>query len=223
MNLLRVKICGITRYDDALRACDLGTDAIGFIFCEKSPRRVTPEAAAAIAETLPAHVARTGVFVDAVPAAIARTVQTVGLNVVQFHGDYAPEHLAVVSGVRRVAVARVHGEFDVAAWATAHALADALLLDTYRAGQFGGTGAAFDWSLAQQAAAHGRVILAGGLGPENIVQAVHAAQPYAVDVNSGVESAPGRKDHKKLTELFTNLKEFRRGWSPTTPCPFPVA
>lgn len=221
--MLRVKICGITRRDDALRACDLGADAIGFIFFDKSPRCISAAAAAAIAEALPVHVARVGVFVDADSAAIAAVVQHVGLDVVQFHGAYRPRQMAGLHRVRKVVVARVHPEFDFAGLAVFQNLVDAFLLDTHRQGRFGGTGEPFDWHLAQRAAVFGRVILAGGLAPDNVARAVRTAQPYGLDVNSGVEASPGKKDRDKLTELFANIKEFRRGWIPATPRPFPLA
>jgi phosphoribosylanthranilate isomerase len=203
----RVKICGITSIEDARIAFDAGADALGFVFAE-SPRRVTPEAAAAIARALPPFVATVGVLVDQDPRPI---LDVCPLDVVQFHGRETPEALAAVSGARRVKAFRIREASDLSALARYHGVADALLLDAYAEHAAGGTGQTFPWALAREAAARGLVaamdgpgygapplILAGGLTPENVAAAIAQAAPYAVDVSTGVESAPGRKDPAKI-------------------------
>ena len=221
MKILRIKICGLTRAADALLACELGADAIGFIFYDRSPRTITPAAAAAIAQQLPPHVARVGVFVNTPVTEIRRFMHEIPLNVLQFHGPYALNDLAQFEASQVVAVARVGDEFEVATLTPYRSHAAAILLDTQKTDRYGGTGETFNWQIAKHATAAGRIILAGGLTPENVVQAVDTVAPYALDVSSGVESSPGQKDHAKLRQLFRQLASYRTAWQPETPCPFP--
>ena len=193
-----VKICGITSVEDARLALDAGADALGFVFWPMSPRFVTPEAAAAITATLPSFVTRVGVFVDAAPDELARAAAVAGLDVLQLHGDEPPATLRALP--RRVLKAfRVGAGFgteDVLAYSNA---GFGVLLDTLRADLPGGTGAAFDWTLAR--GLRERVpflVLAGGLRPDNVAKAIAVVRPHAVDVSSGVERSPGRKDEGKL-------------------------
>ncbi|RMD95480.1 MAG: phosphoribosylanthranilate isomerase [Calditrichaeota bacterium] len=180
-----------------------------------------PDAAARIAAQLPAHVARVGVFVDSSEAEIREIQRRVGLQVLQFHGDQPPEALAPFAGERIVKVFRVRENFQLQDLRRFASVATAFLLDTYHAKYFGGTGRTLNWHLARKARANGRIILAGGLSPGNIRQAISAAQPYAVDINSGVERVPGEKDAAKLQQLFKNLEEYRIDWQPNSL--FPMA
>lgn len=220
--MLRVKICGITRLEDARLACELGTDAIGFIFYAKSPRYITREQAADISRQLPAHVARVGVFVKTPPAEIAQYVDRVNLHAVQFHGDYSVSDLEWFDSDQVIGVARVSDRFQIADLERFTDRAAAILLDTHKKGLYGGTGETFDWQAAVKAKTYGRIILAGGLNPENIQQAVETVSPYALDVSSGVEASPGKKDHDKLQRLFRNLSPYRSEWIPGISPSFPL-
>jgi len=188
---MRVKICGITNREDALLAVEAGAHALGFIFA-KSPRQVTPEQAAEIIAALPPFVQTVGVFVD---GEVERVLERCPLDAVQFHGEEPPETLARVSGVRRIKAFRVAGSDDLAPLACYREVADAFLLDARIPGVAGGTGQCFPWRLAREARRFGRpVILAGGLTPENVPEAIEAGAPDPVDVSSRVEASPGRKD-----------------------------
>jgi phosphoribosylanthranilate isomerase len=221
--MLRVKICGMTRVDDARLACKLGADAIGFIFYQKSPRYVTMETAAAISQQLPDHVARVGVFVKTPPEKIITHIERVHLNAVQFHGDYALSELEQFDPQHVIAVARVSETFRSSELEKFQGRAAAILLDTHKKGLYGGTGETFDWQAAIEAKAYGRIILAGGLNPDNVRQAVEMVSPYALDVSSGVEAQPGKKDHEKLKLLFQNLEGYRSDWKSGSNSRFPLA
>lgn len=198
---LLVKICGTTSPDDARLASEAGADAIGFVFWPMSPRKVDPERAVEIARELPGHVLRVGVFVDAPRDEMARVADAVGLDLLQLHGNEPPEALA---GLPRPALKAVRvGKGFAAEEATRYAAhAAGLVVDTRLAGDTqmpGGTGVPFDWSLVEGLA--GRVpflMLAGGLTPSNVAAAIRSVRPHAVDVSSGVEALPGRKDPEKV-------------------------
>lgn len=203
--MVKVKICGITNIDDALHACACGADALGFVFYEKSPRCVTPESARAIIATLPPFVTTVGLFVNETPQRIREMADCCGLDIIQLHGDEEPQDCdfaprRVVKALRVKAAASLvgHEAFQVSA----------LLLDTWVAGAYGGTGETFNWELAASVARQRRVILAGGLTPENMAAAIEAVRPYAVDVSSGVEATPGRKDPAKVAAFIRNAKGF---------------
>lgn len=194
-----VKICGITSAPDARLAAAAGADALGFVFWPKSPRYVSPEAAAAIAAEVPSFVTRVGVFVGTSATELGRIAEEVGLDVLQLHGDAeAPAALRalprrVVKGVRVGADFRTE---DALAYANEGL---GVLLDTHRADLPGGTGACFDWALARGLSERVPfLVLAGGLRPDNVAEAIAVVRPHAVDVSSGVESSPGRKDEGKL-------------------------
>ena len=199
----RVKVCGITRRDDALLAADLGASAVGFVFWPPSPRYVEPAAAAAIARELPADVAPIGVFVDAPVDDVRRIAAEVGLAAVQLHGDEPP---TLCDGLpyRVLKVVAVTG-------AATHAAADrvpsrvTVLLDVRDPVRKGGTGRTVDWRLAAEVAARRRIFLAGGLRPENVGEALRTVRPYGIDVSSGVEAAPGRKDAGRLRGFFEEV------------------
>ena len=199
-----VKICGITSPADAQSAANAGADAIGFMFAEASPRRLDLEQARAIAAAVPPFVARVGVFVDPSPDLVSAAIAAAGLTMLQFHGQEPPDFcgqfgLMTIKAFRMKDRSVLEG---LPAYAT-----DAWLLDSYVAGQAGGTGARFNWDLAVAARALGRpIFLAGGLTAENVAEAVQVVRPYGVDVSSGVESSPGRKDPDKIRRFISAVK-----------------
>jgi phosphoribosylanthranilate isomerase len=199
-----VKICGITSAKDARMAVDAGADALGFMFYEPSPRCVTPEQAAAIIAELPTHVARVGVFVDANEMTVRDTAAAAGLDTLQFHGSEPPEFCARFE-LRTIKAFRVKdsGSLDL----LPSFRTDAWLLDSYVKGVPGGTGERFNWDLAVEAKRLGRpILLAGGLTPDNAAEAVGQVVPFGLDISSGVEAAPGRKDASKVEALISNVK-----------------
>jgi phosphoribosylanthranilate isomerase len=201
---VRVKICGITSAEDARAAVEAGADALGFMFYEPSPRCVTPELAAAIIGELPAHVAKVGVFVDADEATVRATADAAGLDTLQFHGNESPEYCARFE-LRTIKAFRVKDSGSLGQLPDYGT--DAWLLDSYVKGVPGGTGKQFNWDLAVEAKRLGRpILLAGGLTPENVGEAVGQVAPFGLDVSSGVEASPGRKDAAKVAALIANAK-----------------
>jgi phosphoribosylanthranilate isomerase len=199
-----VKICGITNVADAEAAVRAGADALGFVFYGPSPRAVTVEAAAGIIRQLPPYVVKVGVFVDAPDDLVIGAIRSCGLNLLQFHGNEAPDD-CLKFGVMTMKAFRVRDESSLAKlgdYAT-----DAWLLDAFTPGKLGGSGEKFNWDLAVAARKAGRpIFLAGGLTPENVAEAVRRVQPYGVDVSSGVEAAPGRKDPAKVEAFLRAAK-----------------
>jgi phosphoribosylanthranilate isomerase len=204
MHRTRVKICGITRSEDALGAVAAGADAIGLVFYSASPRAVSVEQAAAICATLGPLVAAVGLFVDAVPEQVHAVLQRVPLTLLQFHGDESPAYCAQFQRPYLKAV-RMRGDVDIAAALARYPQAQGLLLDTYRAGVPGGTGEAFDWRRVPPAIAP-RIVLAGGLNPANVTAAIRQARPGGVDVSGGVESAPGIKDNARIEAFLAAVR-----------------
>lgn len=209
--MIPVKVCGITREEDARRIYQAGAAALGFIFYPPSPRFVTLEQAAQIVEELPRTIARVGVFVDAPKQLIEKAIDQVGLDYLQLHGQESPQFCRNLP-VPVIKAFRVGKEFSPAEIARYDV--HAVLLDTYKTGRPGGTGETFDWSQVRRLETSVPVILSGGLNPENILEAIKAVQPAAVDVNSGVETAPGVKDPQKIDRLFTVLKDVSFPYSP---------
>ena len=199
----RVKICGITCLEDALVAAEAGTDAVGFIFWKGSPRHIEVADAVRIIAALPPFVTAVGVFVNEEPRVINGIVKAAALGAVQLHGDEGPETAAEV-GSKVIKAVRVKGPEDIGGLDAFKV--SAFLLDTYKEGTRGGTGETFDWDLAVRAKPLGHVILSGGLTPENVADAIGRVSPYAVDVGSGVEAEPGRKDHGKIKKFMENVK-----------------
>jgi phosphoribosylanthranilate isomerase len=201
-----VKICGITSPEDARAAAEAGASAIGLVFWSRSPRAVDLPTARRIAAGLSPFVLRVGVFVDEAPGVIARVADSVGLDLVQLHGDEPPEAIAALPR-RALKAVRVGAGFrpeDALRYA-GHAAG--LLFDTGEAGLPGGTGRAFDWTvLASVRDRLGFVALAGGLTPDNVATAIRAGRPDAVDVSSGVETAPGRKDPAKMRAFVAAVR-----------------
>ena len=203
--MVRIKICGITNLEDARLAANLGAQALGFVFYPLSPRKVDPEVARAIIAQLPPLVLSVGVFVDEEAAIVRDLAARVGLDWLQLHGEESPEYCRSL-GRRVIKAFRIKDEASLAFLAPYQGAAQAFLLDTYSSGKVGGTGETFDWQLARQAREYGPIILAGGLTPENVARAIKIAQPQAVDVASGVEAAPGKKDPEKLKEFFAAVR-----------------
>lgn len=199
-----MKICGITRLQDGLAAAKMGADMVGFVFA-KSPRRVAPEAAAEIISKLPRDVEKVGVFVEEPAQRVNDVTDRCGLTIVQLHGEEPPEfYRAVTVPVIKVFSLGRGPAPDPARYVDE---VDYFLLDTFVPGLAGGTGRSFDWSLARGFGGSVPTIVAGGLNPENVRQAIKAASPFAVDVASGIESSPGIKDRAKMAEFINRAKE----------------
>ena len=197
---VKVKICGITRAPDALAAVESGADALGFMFYKESPRCVSLSVAADIIRQLPPFVVKVGVFVNAAEDLVMRAIGECGLNLLQFHGDEPPEY-CLQFGVMSMKAFRIRDAESLKRLPEYRT--DAWLLDAYVPDQPGGTGTTFNWDLAVEAVRLGRpVFLAGGLTPENVGEAVRRVQPYAVDVSSGVETAPGKKDAGRIRRFI---------------------
>lgn len=201
----RVKVCGLTRVQDAALAVAAGADALGVVLAE-SPRRVSLEQAEAVLSSVPPFVARVGVFVDADAAFVAQAVERLGLHAVQFHGDEPPEVCAAAPAPVIKAV-RVGGAADLAAAEAYRGSVAALLLDARVPGARGGTGVAFDWqAVASAVPSWAPVVVAGGLRPDNVGDAIRVLAPYAVDVSSGVEREPGVKDAGAIKEFIAAVR-----------------
>lgn len=200
--MVKVKICGITNLGDALVAAELGADALGFVFFKGSPRYIPPEEAGKIIRDLPPFITTVGVFVDEKPEEVERIMKSAALDVAQLHGHEPPEACRI-SG-RVIKAIRIKELTDL------HPLrqyrVSAFLLDTYTAQSFGGTGQVFNWDIAVDAKQFGKIILAGGLNPDNIEKAIRWVRPYAVDVSSGVEENRSKKDFSKLKLFIERAK-----------------
>jgi phosphoribosylanthranilate isomerase len=203
-----VKICGITNLEDANIAVDLGADVLGFIFVPTSPRYIPPDKAAAIIAHLPASFTKAGVFVNAGREEILLAVKKSGVNLLQLHGDESPDDVKDFTLPVWKAF-RISERFDPAILSGFSV--EAYLLDTFSPESYGGTGRTFDWNIARELTKDRKIILSGGLNPENIVHAVEYVRPYGVDVNSGVERQPGKKDAELLRRLFVNIKNVKDG------------
>ena len=205
--MLKVKICGITNFDDASLAASLGADALGFIFAS-SPRRVSPELARDIIRNIPPFVKTVGVFVNEDSQVINEIVDHCGIDLVQLHGDESPE-LCDQFMPRTIKALKVRDDSILGSMASYQGKVKAFLLDSYSEKMAGGTGKCFDWDLAVKINKIGiPIILAGGLGPSNIEEAVTKLKPYAVDVNSGIEESPGKKSHALMRELFGKIERI---------------
>lgn len=205
MTRTRVKICGIARLDDALAAARLGADAIGLVFAAQSPRALSVEAAAAIAVALPPFVARVGLFVDAEPALVRAVCDAVPLELLQFHGSEPAAYCRAFGRPYLKAIAMGDEGAAAAARARDYPDAAALLFDAHASGAQGGSGRTFDWSRIPRDLAR-PVVLAGGLAPGNVADAIAAVRPWAVDVSSGVEASPGIKDHGKMERFIDEVR-----------------
>lgn len=205
--MVKIKICGITNTDDAMAAVDFGADALGFNFYKKSPRYIDPQKAAEIITQLPPFIVPVAIFVNEREDRILETLKTACIHGVQLHGDETPEfcqrfgnHVIKAFQVKDKESLKHMSHYRVSAY----------LLDSYREGLRGGTGETFDWHLAVVAKTFGRIILAGGLNPDNVAEAVKLVQPYGVDVTGGVEREKGIKDHAKLKKFITEVRKASR-------------
>src|SRR5215471_16796366 len=204
--VVKLKVCGVTSLEDARAAIDCGAEYLGFNFYPKSPRYIAPQSARAIIERLPDDIISVGVFVnESLPEDVIEILRVSGARMAQLHGDESPTYCASVGAERVIKALRTGDDFD--ARSVLDYPASAVLLDAFDPKLYGGTGRTTNWAIAREAAKLTRIFLAGGLAPENIVEAIRAVEPFAVDVNSGVESAPGRKDANKLQALRHRMKE----------------
>jgi phosphoribosylanthranilate isomerase len=206
---VRIKICGITRYGDAKAAEGLGVDALGFVFYPKSPRYIAPQDAAAIIKQLPPFVSRVGIFVDEEIDEVVTVARATGIDTVQLHGTESPRYCSKIPlpvikafSIEPSSDISLLGRYDVAAF----------LLDTWSSRLRGGTGKTFDWSIARSACLrYDRVILAGGLNPTNLEEALETVQPYGIDISSGVEIKPGIKNPRKMRDAVQIVRAWERG------------
>jgi len=199
----RVKICGITRIEDALAAVEHGADAIGLVFYDKSPRNVSPQQAAEIVAALPVFITAVGLFVDAEPEFVNSILSVVRLDLLQFHGDETPAQCRQYAMPYMKAI-RVKTDTNLLQYALDYSDAKALLLDTYTEGVAGGTGQAFDWKLIPKNMSH-PIVLAGGLNADNVGSAILQVRPFAVDVSGGVELTKGIKDAAKIAAFMRGV------------------
>ncbi len=207
---MRIKICGITSLTDARRAIESGADFLGFNFYPSSPRYVTPAKARRILKKLPKEIVAVGVFVNEPEDRMLEIARTVGLRYLQLHGDESPAAVARLQRAFPVIKAlRVKTPFR-SAELSRYRNANALLLDGFDRRLRGGTGKTFDWKIARRANSRARIFVAGGLAPENVADAIRVAKPYAVDVSSGVESRPGKKDPARLKALARAVQAAQR-------------
>jgi phosphoribosylanthranilate isomerase len=205
----KVKICGLTSVADALAAAGAGADLIGMMFYEGSPRHITLAQAVEISRALPPFVLRVGVFVNPDEALVSRAIAECGLNLLQFHGD-EPSEFCTQFGLMSLKAIRVKDAASIAELETYQT--DGFLLDAYSKAGLGGTGERFNWEMAEDAKKFGKpIFLAGGLTPENVAEAVRQVQPFAVDVSSGVESAPGQKDPVRMRAFIQAVRRVGRG------------
>ena len=206
MLIVKVKICGITNYEDAVAAMDMGADLLGFNFYQKSPRYIKPEKAAEIINKLPAFVETAGVFVNATLGRIKKIIDLCQLNWVQLHGDESPKFCQSLHSlnIRTMKALRIKNKKDIEK--AEDFFTDAILLDAFHPEKYGGTGLRFDWNIIGHIGK--RVFLAGGINPDNAAAAVELGV-YGIDVCSGVESEPGEKDKKLMKKLFKNIRHLR--------------
>ena len=204
---VKVKVCGMTSLKDALVAVEVGADAVGFIFYKKSPRSVTMKTVREIVLELPPFVDTVGVFVDETAEQINKIADYCNLDIIQLHGDESP---TFCKKIRRKVIKAFRIKDMQSVKKLSSFQVSGFLLDTFSDNLHGGTGKVFDWNLALPAKKFGPVIMAGGLTPNNVQQAVRQIRPYGVDVCSGVESEPGIKDHKKVRAFLNNAKAGRK-------------
>lgn len=208
--MVKVKICGTTNWADAKAALDAGASALGFNFYRPSPRYIAPRAAGEIIRRMPRRASAVGVFVDEPTERVLTMAQAAGVTLVQLHGRELPR---AVSALRErylvIKAFQVRSDF-VPARLARYADAAAFLLDGFRVGLLGGTGQTFDWRLASASKRYGPVILAGGLTPENVARAIAEVEPFAIDVSSGVEARPGKKDARKIRALMRAVEQAQR-------------
>jgi len=202
--MTEIKICGLTNLEDALAAAEAGADALGFVFYRQSPRCIESKTAKEIIRQLPPYVTTVGVFANASADEILDAMEECGLDLAQLQGDEPPS-VCERLGPKAIKAIRVKNRDSLASM-KAYSVR-AFVLDTYTPENFGGTGKRFDWDLALEAKQYGRVILAGGLNPQNVREAIQKVRPYGVDVSTGVEQRIGRKDPEKVRQFIVKAKE----------------
>jgi len=201
-----IKICGITDIEDAEKAAELGTDALGFVFYEKSPRKTTKEKTKEIIDFLPKGIVKVGLFVDELEEKVNEIASYCNFDILQFHGDETPDYCKKFPHkiIKAFRIRDKESLVNIPKYEV-----DYYLLDAYSEVAPGGTGRTFNWDLAKEAKEFNKpIILSGGLNPENIIEAIEKVSPFGVDVSSGVELSPGKKDHKKLEEFITKVRGF---------------
>ncbi len=203
--MVKIKVCGITRPEDAFCAAEAGVDALGFVFYTQSPRFIRPEQAHKIIAKLPPFITPVGVFVNEEVDVIERIIKETGIQAVQLHGDESPALCTQVPS-KVIKAFRIQGHSIPEALISQYKV-DAILLDAYCPHRPGGTGMTFHWQSAAEIKRYGPVILAGGLTPENVAAAISCVAPYAVDVSSGVETAPGKKDPRRIREFVEKVRQ----------------
>ena len=210
---MEIKICGITNLEDALFVSSCGADAIGFIFYPKTPRYVAPETLRNIIKNLSGDIVKVGVFVNEDAGKINEIVRYCGLDMIQLHGDESPEYCRQFPHTALIKASSPQSEKDL------NILRDypvsAILIDTRDSERYGGTGKTSDWNLAVKAKDMHPLILSGGLNPDNILEAIETVSPHAVDVNSGVEDSPGKKNHEKVKNIIELVRNIKRKHSVT--------
>ncbi len=204
--MVKVKVCGITRIEDARIAAGSGADAIGLVFAE-SPRKVSIEEAREIAAALPDGVLKVGVFVNEEPEEVLRVAHEVGIDYAQLHGDEGPEDVEVVrgGGLKVMKALRVRGAGSLEAMDDY--AADLFLLDAWSEKARGGTGERFDWGVAKSLSGRGNIVVSGGLSPGNVREAIRLFEPYGVDASSSLEDAPGKKNKERVRRFVVAAKE----------------
>jgi phosphoribosylanthranilate isomerase len=207
--MIRVKICGLKRAEDAAAAVAAGANALGFNFWKGTPRYIAPQEAAAIVSSAPPGVLTVGVFVDEDPERVVEIANQTGIMALQLHGSETPEYLDALGAFLKIKTIKVGPGFDPAEL-TRYGSASLFLLEGLVTGMAGGTGQTFDWSLAEEAKEYGKIILAGGLTPDNVAEAVRRVRPWGVDVASGIESEPGKKD-LRLMRAFIQAARSANG------------
>jgi len=208
----KIKICGITNIDDAIKAMELGADLLGFNFYPKSPRYIEPQQAEEIIRKLPAFINIVGVFVNANAETIRKTAGDLMLNWIQLHGDESPGFCTQLYNMPSQVIKAIRIKTVKDIEYAKNFIVDALLLDAYNPSLYGGTGQRFDWSSLPELTGHvlGRTFLAGGINPQNVIEAIGLSF-YGIDVCSGIEDSPRKKNHKKMEKLFKNIRSVTTG------------
>lgn len=201
--MIKVKICGITNLDDAMAAVEAGADALGFIFYKESPRYIEPSKAGEIIKNLPPFVKTVGVFVNEKEPEVRRVIESTRIDILQLHGEEPPGFCTLFN---RPVIKAIRVKERESITCLANYNVSAFLLDSHNRKGYGGTGEGFDLDIAVEAKIYGRIILSGGLTPENIMDAIDKVMPYAVDVSSGVEASKGKKDHDKMRLFIKRAK-----------------
>lgn len=200
---VKVKICGLTNLDDAIDAIELGADYLGFVFYPESKRYVKPQDFANMTVEIPSEIPKVGVFVNADPQFVIDFATQFDLALLQFHGDETPEYCRQFA---RPYIKALRPKNETALTLIPEYACEAVLIDSLVENAYGGSGVVGDWELTRAAKKYGKIFLSGGLTPDNVEMAIHAVKPFAVDVSSGVEASPGKKDYRKMEEFIKKAK-----------------